>query len=183
MQANDVLAFWYGNEWFSGLTEDPKYIRTRKAMWFGRNECVDECCKRFIETVRSEAKTWDVSPDTDVARVVLFDQIPRNAFRGKAEAFAYDHLALEATLRLIDVDIPTVAKKQLATCLMHSEDLNMHAVALRIGGNARCLREHTDVIRRFGRYPSRNDVLGRESTQDEKEWLRDPPAWALSQSV
>jgi len=134
---------------------------------------------------------------------VLLDQLSRNAFRGEPEAFAYDQRARTIAQAVIAAagdaphELPPSAALFVVTCLMHSESLELHAAASRFA-SAHCtesgskvlqrqlehdMPEHSDVLRRFGRYPHRNALYGRETTAEEARWLasEDCPGWAKSQ--
>jgi uncharacterized protein (DUF924 family) len=155
--------------------------------WFGlppeRHWRVDEALDRQIaerferlwdcERSRGESARFLVSPDTALAAVILFDQFPRNMFRGTARQFATDGLAR-----------PSVANCRLFLYMPfeHSEDLadQDRSVALfEVLGDPFYIgfaRKHRDVIARFGRFPHRNAMLGRENTQEEQAFGLEP-AW------
>lgn len=157
--------------------------------------------------------------DHCMAKILLYDQLTRNIFRGTPEAFAYEDEALEATRSLIRAIHSSNEVSSKATCtthdptgeiypayiafvitpLIHSEKLEDHETALELLGLAKqqtpsvskywelseaAIREHYTVVQRFGRYPHRNKLKGRESTADEQDWLNDVerlPGWAKSQ--
>jgi uncharacterized protein (DUF924 family) len=119
----------------------------------------------------------------------VLDQFSRNIYRGQAKAFASDALALELVQQAINVG----ADKELAgdqrlflyMPLMHSESLADHQQAERLfarlarldnkfDSNLNYERRHKAIIERFGRYPHRNEILGRVSTAEEREFLRQP---------
>ena len=116
-----------------------------------------------------------------MALVILTDQLPRNIFRGTPRAFATDHRAL-ATARLaveagFDHDVDRLLRQFFYLPFMHAEDRRAQAASLalyRAHGdptNLHFAEHHHDIVRRFGRFPHRNAVLGRESTPDEIAFL------------
>lgn len=169
---------------------------------------MDEQARAFIPLIRAAGdgslneEQWS-SCDGLVARLILLDQLSRNAFRGTVEAFAYDTAAVAVASQLIEMtiaqphELPAPAAMFVSTCLMHTEDLAQHDKAaafleahVRSSGAPSLTKQlsddlpsHTAVLRLFGRYPHRNELLGRESTADELAWLasKDCPGWAKSQ--
>lgn len=205
---SDICRFWFGPEWFDGGFDAPEYAKKQTQFWFMGGEEVDAQCRQFIPRIR-EAGRGDLSGaewstrDGLVSQLVLLDQLARNAFRGHAEAFAYDSRAISVASQLIDQagaspsSLPWPVALFIATCMMHSEDLVHHErvtafceahVAV---SNAQFIKwqlerhipEHTAVIRQFGRYPHRNQAYGRTTTAEEAAWLAsdDAPAWSKSQ--
>ena len=120
-------------------------------------------------------------PEGALALLILLDQFPRNMFRGAARAFATDPLARAiaagALLKGFDAQVPPEMRGFFYLPFMHSEDLadQERCVALyQAAGDADGLKwaqEHADIIRRFGRFPHRNAVLGRASTPEEQAFL------------
>jgi uncharacterized protein (DUF924 family) len=112
--------------------------------------------------------------------------MPRNIFRDTPEAFAWDHLALEATMQLIEsgdlLELPQRVQAFALMPLMHSEDAKVQELSLKSFGelkergtdNLEFALSHKKIIDRFGRYPHRNKILGRESTEEEIEFLKGP---------
>lgn len=177
-------------------------------MWFSRDAEVDATARTFAPLIRAAGRSglagdeW-MARDGLVAQLILLDQLSRNAFRGEDEAFAYDDRAAAIALELIAATgdaphaLPPSHALWIVTALMHSEDVALHervenwaAAHVRASASAvlrrqleRDLPQHTAVLRRFGRYPHRNRVRGRETTADEAEWLAsdDCPGWARSQ--
>ncbi len=168
----EVLGFWFAEltreDWWSGDTTLDERIRTR---FLGLYE-------KMKAGVPAEAAR---TPRGALAAVILFDQMPRNMFRGTAEAFATDDLAnriaREALDQGLDAGMNADERAFLYMPLMHSEILSdqERCVALfRALGNEENLRyaiEHRDIIADYGRFPHRNRPLGRESTPAELEFL------------
>jgi len=147
----------------------------------------------------SKVASWADTPEGKAALVVLLDQMPRNAFRGTAEMFAYDALAQEMASKLLQCEqVPWPHATFAHVALMHSEDVaTVEASALgllrlasevephvanRLKSMHNEAKTHCSVLHSFGRYPHRNELLGRESSAAELSWLRSKnlPTWAQS---
>lgn len=167
--------------WFGELTPED---------WFGGGNALDEKIKQRFSGLYDEVRRDPPSPaDMDafehVAAVILFDQFPRNMFRGTAQAFATDDLALgfskDAVTRGLDKALDVPHRQFLLMPFMHSEDRDdqarSHALftALDQKGPLEFARQHKDVIDRFGRFPTRNEALGRTSTPEERAFLAANP--------
>jgi len=153
--------------------------------WFTKDAAFDaEIRARFLATYEAAAAgklAWEDGPDGTLALVIVLDQFPRNMFRDSARAFAADPLAREIATRAIDRgfdrQVPLAERNFLYLPFEHSEDLadQERCVALnRASGDADALKWaelHADIIRRFGRFPHRNKVLGRATTPDEQAFL------------
>ena len=163
----DLFAFWFG----LGM-----------AQWFQQSAEFDaECRERFLETWQAErgkpASAFLTSAEDALAAVILFDQLPRNMFRDHADSFSTDPLALAIAEGAIDkgFDDATSAAHRFFFYLPfeHSEALDdqQRSVALFTAlGDAELLKYamlHHDVIERFGRFPHRNAILGRQPRPDE----------------
>ncbi len=119
-----------------------------------------------------------------MAEIIVLDQFSRNIFRDKPEAFASDALALalaqEAIAAKADEQLKPIERSFLYMPFMHSESLAIHEVAVGlfenngIASNYDFEIKHKTIIERFGRYPHRNSILGRESTPEEIEFLTQP---------
>ena len=128
--------------------------------------------------------TWREQPAGALAEVIVLDQFSRNLYRDSPQAFAYDSLALvlaqEAIRRGFDRQLDTAAKQFLYMPFMHSESAAIHEIALYLFDHPGLedaynyeLR-HKQIIDRFGRYPHRNAILGRQSTPQEQAFLKQP---------
>lgn len=182
-QAAEVLGFW-----FDALMPEQH---------FARSDAVDAAIRTRFADLRAEVKRngaaqWRDDPSTLLAAVIVLDQFSRNLFRGQAEAFATDALALSlrrlAMERGWDRALPPERRHFLYMPLMHAEDAATQAesvaqfAALSAStGDTRTLefaREHQRVIADFGRFPGRNAALGRVSTPEEEAFLnRHAVAW------
>jgi uncharacterized protein (DUF924 family) len=157
-----------------------------RARWYKRNDAFDaEVGRRFFplwkRATAGELASWEESDEGALALIIALDQFPRNMFRGTPEAFASDALARDVARRAIargvDRRIDPILLEFLYLPFMHSEHLpdQLHCIALfQDADNAENLkyaREHADIIRRFGRFPHRNCVLGRPTTEEEQAFL------------
>src|SRR6266478_4898085 len=166
----DVLAFW------------------REAgpdRWFTADEAFDaEIREKFLPTYQAAAAghvaDWEATPDGALALVIVLDQFPRNMFRGAAQCYASDPLARATANRALkrgyDLDVPEKERGFLFLPFSHSEDLadqNRCVELYRAAGdeNLSYAERHRDIIRRFGRFPHRNAMLGRATTAEEQTYL------------
>ena len=158
---------------------------------FAKDDAVDEEIARRFGHARdvvlaSGAAGWRDNPDSLLAAVILLDQFSRNIHRGAPDAFAADPLALALTLEAIgkgwDRDMSPERAAFLYMPLMHAENVEAQRMslekftALGRAENLRFAMDHAVVIEQFGRYPSRNAALGRDSTPEEREYLKRPDA-------
>lgn len=177
----DILDFW-----FLPLGH-PDHAKAREIWWRSTPafdaETVSRFGARIEQAVTNGLEAWKDSPEGALALILLCDQFPRNCFRKTARAFSGDPKALE-TARIALARFYPVAfspNHRLFFCMPfgHSEVLadQLMACALfdTIGGeeNLQSAAEHRDVVARFGRFPHRNEVLGRTSTAEELAFLRD----------
>ena len=173
--AREVLDFWYHEL-------EPK-------QWWKQDDAVDTMViSRFSTLYKHVAdalpESWLMTPRGRLAAVIVLDQFPRNMFRGSAKAFMTDARALALAEETIDAGLDK--ELTLAECsflympFMHSEnrDIQERSMALfEALGDASQLefaRKHKAMIDRFGRFPHRNEILGRASTKEEIEFLKEP---------
>jgi uncharacterized protein (DUF924 family) len=133
---------------------------------------------------RCELYTWRHEPKGRLAEIIVLDQFSRNMFRGTPAAFASDNLALALAQEAVAVgaDQALTAEERVFLYMpyMHSESKAIHAVALKlfeangIQNNIDFELRHKAIVDRFGRYPHRNEILGRTSTAEEIEFLKQP---------
>lgn len=170
--AEDVLAFWFADpaRWWK---KDPAFDTEIRERFLALHEAID--C--------GEHDDWLETPRSALAHVVVLDQFSRNMFRGTARGFASDARALSAARRAVDRGYDRALSNDERSFLympfMHSEQLadQERACALFSGcrpDQARFAELHRDIVRRFGRFPHRNAVLGRASTPEEEEFLKQP---------
>lgn len=178
----DVLDFWFSE--------------TARTRWFEKDPAFDAECRRFAPLVAAAADdrlaAWERTPEGCLALAILLDQLPRNLHRGSPRAFASDAkaraVAERAIARGFDRRLPPDRRAFLYLPFEHSEDLadQRRSVALfrqlaaDMGGTAQAQEyldyaiRHEQIIERFGRFPHRNAVLGRPSTPEEEEFLKQP---------
>ncbi|PCD02631.1 hypothetical protein COC42_14665 [Sphingomonas spermidinifaciens] len=158
---------------------------------FEKDEALDaEIAHRFgalrEAVVATGAAGWQDDADSLLAAIILIDQFGRNMHRGSAEAFATDPLALtlarQGVAKGYDAQLPPDRAKFLYMPFMHAEDAGAQAESVRLFealGNAESIefaKAHREVIGAYGRFPSRNAALGRESTPAERAYLSRPDA-------
>ncbi len=168
--AEDVLAFW----------------RAGSEHWFEQDDAFDAAIReRFAATYEDAAagrlSDWENRPESALALVIVLDQFPRNMFRGSARSYAADPLARALAERAIargfDQRVAVPERTFFYLPFEHAETLadQERSVALfRATGDADSLKWaelHADIIRRFGRFPHRNAVLGRTTTPQEQAFL------------
>lgn len=187
-EAQAVLDFWFG------ASSDPERDRRRK-FWFVKSAATDRAmAERFGPWVGSALAGgldgWiDASPSAALARVLLLDQFTRNIHRDTPDAFAGDAQALAGAVRLVEAGdhlrLPPVRRAFVYLPFEHAENLAdqdravtlytaLVAVAPELCDMLDHAERHRAVIRRFGRFPHRNAVLGRESTAEEVGFLHQP---------
>lgn len=154
--------------------------------WFRPDPAFDAACRASFETLwaraaAGELDAWQDTPEGAMALVLLLDQMPRNMFRGTAKAYASDAQARDIAARAVDRGfaalVPAALRRFFHLPFSHAESLadQDRAVALAEAGGdpevTKWARHHRDIVARFGRFPHRNAVLGRDSTPDEQAWL------------
>lgn len=178
LQPQDVLDFWFAPEhealWFHSTPQFDARVRERFApLWQAGRE--------------GRLAGWEQTPQGALALVILLDQMPLNMFRGEAQSFASEAQAREvarrAVARRFDESLSDAGKAFLYMPFMHSENLADQdtSVALYeaagLADNLKFARHHRDIVRRFGRFPHRNAILGRTSTPEEAAWLASDAAF------
>ena len=170
---DDTLRFWFD--------EHPKN-------WFVKNTAFDaEIRKRFLalheQAAAGRLEHWAEGPRGCLALIILLDQFPRNMFRGEARAFATDARARVAARAVLERawGRTMTQPEQLFAYLPfeHSEALEDQDLSVELMKDfeeeqRRYAERHRDIIRRFGRFPHRNGILGRQSTPAESEFLKQP---------
>lgn len=175
MTYQDVLTFWFEE--------------IEPVSWWKRDEAFDALLIERFSTlhtlaVQGEMFWWRTGPEGRLAEIIVLDQFSRNIFRDTPLAFAFDPIALalaqEAVGRGADQALTPVQRSFLYMPFMHSESLKIHQVAVElfskngVENNLEFELKHKAIIERFGRYPHRNTILGRESTVEEIEFLKQP---------
>lgn len=182
MKADDVLDFWFGRE------GEPGYGGFREE-WFRKDPAFDREVRDRFESLYEAAaagdlESWREDARSCLALVILLDQFPRNMFRGESRSYVTDKKAQEiaeyAVDHALDRELPEFQRKFFYMPFMHSENLShqRRSVELFRGlgeGDAESYAvRHMEIVERFGRFPHRNDVLGRSTTPEEDEFLEEP---------
>ena len=154
--------------------------------WYERDDALDaDVRSRFLELWRKaaagELSSWETTDEGALALVIILDQFPRNMFRGDIRTYSSDALAREVASRAIaggaDIRVEPALLEFLYMPLMHSEHLADQLRCVELFGksgqtdNLKYAEDHTDIIRRFGRFPHRNRILERATTPEEQAFL------------
>jgi len=173
-----ILDFWFSADmqtrWFSSTPELDRSIRERfEGLW--------------RKAVAGRLDTWKNTPEGCLALVIVLDQLPLNMFRGQALGFSSEQQAVQITRYALEKGyhqrIPSERLGFLYIPLMHSENPDDQDLSVQLfeapglASNLRWARHHRDLIRRFGRFPHRNAILGRESSMEEIEYLNSTEAF------
>ena len=193
--AAQVLHFWLGDDPLADWPEPH-----RGDLWFKGGAEVDANIRAQFGPLVDDAMAggltdWEAQPLARLALILLLDQFSRNMYRGQARAFAGDARAQALTQRTLDAGddlaLPRAGRMFVYMPLMHAETLaqqnacvacfeRLHAGATGalkdiLANNLQYAVLHRDIVARFGRFPHRNAVLGRQSTPEEAEFLKDGP--------
>ncbi len=187
--ASKILDFWFGPNF------DQTSSLERKSTWFSGDPSLDAMLRRdylsLFDVPALQNPSLYTAPDNVLAAIILFDQFSRNCFRGSAKAFAFDKIALNfmdlAIQKKWHKALHPVKQSFLLMPLQHSESLARQQQSLEMFellidqgvGEIKALlsntfeyaKEHHDLIKRFGRFPHRNKILGRVSTAAEQAYL------------
>ncbi|MGL4476558.1 MAG: DUF924 family protein [Shewanella sp.] len=172
MHYQTVLDFWF--------------TQLSPSDWFKKDADLDaKISQQFAETLMQasagECWRWRQTPQGRLAEIIVLDQFSRNIYRDTAKAFSHDAIALvlaqEAVSQKLDETLTPKEKPFLYMPYMHSESAMIHEQALPLfkGCSAASLEfelRHSAIITRFGRYPHRNQLLGRQSTPEELAFLQ-----------
>jgi uncharacterized protein (DUF924 family) len=168
----ELIEFWFSEEtskhWFNSTkTFDQALIDTYEGTW--------------VEAKQGKLDHWQQSATGSLALVIVLDQFPLNMFRGQAKSFSTEaqsrEVARAAIAKGFDQELPADQVSFLYMPFMHSEDLDDQALAVKLfnkpglESNYRFARHHYSIIDRFGRFPHRNKILGRKSSDAEIEYL------------
>jgi uncharacterized protein (DUF924 family) len=185
-----ILEFWFG------ALQDGMSPSHKRRLWYASSSVLDAKIRQDFKDVLLDAAAgkyslWQSSPRGQLALILLFDQFSRNIFRGQAQAFAYDPLALDTCLSGIekgsDRSLCLIERVFFYHPLEHSEELIYQELCVKlfevlskevegeqqqfINNSLKFVHEHRDIVARFGRFPHRNKVLGRDSTAQELDYL------------
>ncbi len=173
-----LLGYWFSDEasqyWFNSTPEFDQYLRdTYGDLW--------------QQAVSGELDEWRENPEACLALVIILDQFPLNMFRATAKSFSSEQqsrdVARHAIEQKFDIGMPAKQKSFLYMPFMHSEDLDDQMLSLKLfdqpglENSLRFARHHHGIIEKFGRFPHRNDILGRRSSESEIEYLNSKEAF------
>ena len=186
-----ILSFWFKEQELSA-----PQIDRRMDIWFGEDPVFDhEIKKEFADDVdracKGKLNHWAAEPHGRLALILLIDQFRRNIYRNTAEAFSMDRLALklcvEGAMEKLDRGLTPIQRVFFYMPLQHAESKKVQAKAVELYNRlaesvsktyqetfltvAQFAELHKDIIDRFGRFPHRNTLLGRENTPEEDEYL------------
>ncbi|KAJ1944416.1 hypothetical protein GGF37_002203 [Kickxella alabastrina] len=196
---DEINAFWFAE---SDRLQEAGQVGFQ-SWWFKPTSEIDAQIKQRFQAVHSEVIATKAhvenakdSAQGTLALIVLLDQMGRNMYRGEARAFAGDaiarSLAMYMVRRKFHAELPPVKQSFVYMPLMHAEDIEAQDLSVqlytelaeKLGAPEQDAKNddfgsyaemHRDVIREFGRFPSRNKALGRETTPEEAEWLKTAP--------
>ena len=188
-----VLDFWFGSN-----PEDAAVAKERADLWWGKNKAMDEEIRRRFETwvilaVSDQCKDWLVNARGRLALILLADQFPRNIYRDTAKAFSCDEKALtwciDGLELKLDRQLRPIERVFFYLPLEHAEAMEHQDLSVKlfrelvsdVPETQRATFEeyldfairHRQIIERFGRFPHRNQILGRKATEDELAFLKE----------
>jgi len=166
----DIIDYWFSEK--------------SKQFWFASTPSIDKEITSRYETVWEKAasgglSSWGETADGSVALIIILDQFPLNMFRGKAKGFKTESMAVEVALNAIDNGFDEEMDNEkllfLFMPLMHSENLDHQNLQVylfeKYNFNLEFSKHHRDLVKKFGRFPHRNEILGRMSTMEELDYL------------
>lgn len=178
----EILDFWF-------LPENDENYGKQREVWFKKNPDFDaEISGKFLgdfeKAEAGELLHWTESARGSLALILLFDQFTRNMFRDSPRAFAADGKAREIARHMLSRgfydELNAVQKQFAALPFEHSEDMDDQKLSVKLFaelGSDEALdyaQRHLEIIEKFGRFPHRNEQLGRESTKEEEAFLKTP---------
>jgi uncharacterized protein (DUF924 family) len=190
-RAKTILDYWFGD-----LDQSPEYFAQRMPFWFNGGKKVDATIRRRFgqdlkAAVRGDFRHWERSPREALALIVLLDQFSLNLYREKPQSYDQSRLALPIARRLIQKRMHRLLTP-VERCFVylpfeHSENLKDQATSVALftelwreapayakkefAGTLDYAKRHARVVRKYGRFPDRNDVYGRENTPSEDRFL------------
>ena len=193
-RSRDILNFWFGTE-----QDDAEVASLQSDLWWNKSEAIDDAIRRRFgvlveQAARADLDHWAADAEGLLALILLLDQFPRNIYRDRPQAFALDDQARNWCRYMLrhrlDQPLRPIQRLFAYLPLEHSENLEdqrqcvqlMQTLAASVPMHQRQTFEgfvdfaerHRVIIERFGRFPHRNTVLGRPSTDEEAEFLKQP---------
>jgi len=170
--AKSIIEYWYSDEvkskWFNSTIEFDKELKSKyESVW--------------KDALRGELISWSENAEGCLALVIILDQFPLNMFRDEVKSFSSEAMAVRISKKAIEYGFnQNVDKEKVAFLympLMHSENMDDQNLAVKLfeeaglTDNLRFAKHHRDIIKKYGRFPHRNKILQRESSQDEINYL------------
>ena len=166
----DIIDYWFSEK--------------SKQFWFASTPTIDKEITSRYEKVWEQAASgnlsiWGETADGSVALIIILDQFPLNMFRGESKGFKTESMAVEVALNAIDNGFDEEMDNEkllfLFMPLMHSENLDHQNLQVylfeKYNFNLEFSKHHRDLVKKFGRFPHRNEILGRMSTMEELDYL------------
>lgn len=191
---SNILHFWFGD-----AADNNTMAQRQAALWWGKDQNTDDLIRsRFGALLESAANNqladWTESPEGMLALIILLDQLPRNIHRATPQAFAYDELARQCChlglAQGFDQQLSPLQRVFFYLPLEHAEDPDDQDYSLQLfrklkqdapvddktlfDGYLTFAAQHQAIIARFGRFPHRNDILGRPTTPEEAQFFLEP---------
>ena len=170
IKPSDILDYWFSEK--------------SKQFWFASTPTIDKEIKSRYEHIWEQAASGDFSSWRDnangsVALIIILDQFPLNMYRSEAKSFKTESMAIEVALNAInngfDEELDNEKLLFLFMPLMHSENLDQQNLQVylfeKYNFNLEFSKHHRDLVKKFGRFPHRNEILGRMSTMEELDYL------------
>ena len=176
--SKSIIDFWYSDK--------------IKSKWFNSTEKLDKEIKENYEhvwknAIRGEYKDWENYAEGCLALAIIFDQLPLNMFRGEVESFSTEGMAVRVTKHAVEKGYDKeIDKEQVAFLympLMHSENMDDQNLAVSLFEKAGLIdnwkfaKHHRGIVEKFGRFPHRNEILQRQSSSDEVDYLNSDEAF------
>lgn len=176
--SEEIIHYWFSDriksQWFSSTPElDREILDKYEALW--------------DKAVQGELDEWSKSPTGSLALVLLLDQFPLNMFRNQAKSFSAEKKALEISRNAINLKLDQKIERAKIAFLympfMHSEDMDDQDISVKLYrekglvNNIKFAEHHRDIVRKYGRFPHRNKILSRESTEEELIYLASDAAF------
>ena len=170
MNHSEVIKYWFSEKsrqhWFFSTPEIDNEIKQRYE-------------KLWIKAASGKLNDWQDSLQGCLALIIILDQFPLNMFRGKAKSFQTEEMAVEVSLKAINKGYDEILNADellfLFMPLMHSENLEHQDIQVELfekyDFNNEYSKHHRNIVKMFGRFPHRNEILGRKSSKDETEYL------------
>jgi len=176
--AESIIEYWYSDrvkpKWFNSSIEFDKEIKLN----------YEKC---WLETLRGENKAWQESAEGCLALTIILDQFPLNMFRGEVKSFSSEAIAIKVAKKAIEQGFDKKIDKDkvafLYMPLMHSENIDDQNLSVQLfeeaglHDNLRFAKHHRDIVKKYGRFPHRNEILNRKSSQQEIDYLNSDNAF------